>query len=304
MTTIGPHPQRVAALVLVLLAAAFGLAGCGDDDDDEADESEETATAEALTGEASPPSSGDGAWWVPAPDVTWQWQLSGEVNTSYDVEVYDIDLFDSDAELIAALQAEGRRVICYFSAGSAEDWRPDYSDFADEDVGEPLGDWEGERWVDIRSAGVRAIMLARLDLAIAKGCDGVEPDNVQSYDDDTGFDLDADDQLEFNRLIASAAHERGLAVGLKNGGGQAAELVDAYDFALNEECHEYEECEDFAPFLEAGKAVLNVEYRDSEGDARELAKDVCPRADALGLRTLILPLELDDTFRVACFEED
>jgi hypothetical protein len=237
-----------------------------------------------------------------APDATWQWQLSGEVNAGYDVDVYDIDLFDSPPALIAELHADGRRVICYFSAGSAENWREDYAAFAADDVGEPLEGWEGERWVDIRSPAVHAIMLARLDLARERGCDGVEPDNVQSFDDDTGFDLTPEDQLAFNRLIASEAHARGLAVGLKNGGQQVPELVDAYDFALNEECHEYEECADFAPFVAAGKAVFNVEYRDSDGDARDLARSVCPRANAAGLRTLILPLDLDDAFRVSCFD--
>ena len=63
-------------------------------------------------------------------------------------------------------------------------------------------------------------MLARLDLAQQRGCDGVEPDNVQSYDDDTGFELTAADQLAFNRRVADEAHARGLAVGLKNGGGR------------------------------------------------------------------------------------
>ena len=34
--------------------------------------------------------------------------------------------------------------------------------------------------------------------------------------------------------------------------------------------------------------------------ARTLAGDVCPRAQRLGLRTLILPLALDDAFRLSC----
>ena len=295
-----PGAARWSVAVTVLTLAAL-LVGCGDDADDEGDATV-AATAVAASTRAPAAQAAAGEWWRPAPDSSWQWQLSGEVNMSYDVAVYDIDLFDNDAELITELHAAGRRVICYFSAGSAENWREDFEAFAEEDVGEPLEGWEGERWVDIRSPRVHEIMLARLDLAAERGCDGVEPDNVQSYDDATGFDLTYEDQLAYNRLIASAAHARSLAVGLKNGGAQAPDLLDAYDFALNEECHEYDECEDFAPFVAAGKAVYNVEYRDSRGDALDLAESVCPRANAAGLRTLILPLELDDAFRVSCFD--
>ncbi len=58
-------------------------------------------------------------------------------------------------------------------------------------------------------------MLRRLDLAVTKGCDGVEPDNMDGYANDSGFPLTAEDQLTFNRFIANEAHRRGLAVGLK-----------------------------------------------------------------------------------------
>lgn len=70
-----------------------------------------------------------GNWYRPDLQVTWQWQLSGSVNTAYDVEIYDIDLFDSSGELIDQLQATGKKVICYFSAGSYEEWRTDEDQF-------------------------------------------------------------------------------------------------------------------------------------------------------------------------------
>jgi hypothetical protein len=40
--------------------------------------------------------------------------------------------------------------------------------------------------------------------------------------------------------------------------GQAEELVDAVDFAVNEQCSEYDECGDYKPFVTAGKPVFNV----------------------------------------------
>lgn len=242
----------------------------------------------------------EGDWYRPGVATTWQWQLLGTVNTGYDVDVYDVDLFDSPQQLIDDLHTDGRMVICYFSAGSSEDWRDDFDRFDPEDIGKQLDDWEGENWIDIRSTNVHAIMHDRLDLAVEKGCDGVEPDNVDAYDNSSGFDLSERDQLAYNRHIANEAHARGLAVGLKNDGLQAEDLVDYYDFELNEECHQYTECEDLAPFTDAGKPVFNAEYTKTVEQAEERAETICPQARAADIRTLILPLDLDDSFRVSC----
>ncbi len=229
--------------------------------------------------------------------ATWQWQLQGELNTSYDVDVYDIDLFDTPTELIASLHADGRTVICYFSAGSRENYRPDADDFAPSAIGNELDGWDNENWLDVRDASVRAVIEARLDLAAEKGCDGVEPDNVDGYMNDSGFDYTAADQLDFNRFLAEAAHARGLLVGLKNALDQVPALVGSFDFAVNEQCFEYDECDALQPFLEAGKPVFNAEYAES---LRDDHVELCAAARQRGMHTLILPLDLDDSFRVSC----
>lgn len=241
-----------------------------------------------------------GTWPRLAPDVTWHWQLDGTINTSYDVDLYDVDLWETPGATIRRLHARGVTVVCYFSAGSGESARPDHGGFAASDLGNPLDGYPSERWLDIRSQSVWKVMLARLDLAAARGCDGVEPDNVDGHTNDSGFDLTARDQLAFNRNLANEAHRRGLAVLLKNAGDQARELVAYVDGALNEECHAYGECHQLSPFADAGKPVLNAEYASSRADAMALARTVCPAAARGRLRTLLLPLGLDDAFRVAC----
>ncbi|HWM19336.1 MAG TPA: endo alpha-1,4 polygalactosaminidase, partial [Ilumatobacteraceae bacterium] len=228
---------------------------------------------------------------------TWQWQLQGVLDTSFDVDVYDIDLFDSEPSMIAGLQADGRIVVCYFSAGSYESWRPDADDLAPTALGDTLDGFEDERWLDIRDGSVRAVAEGRLDLAVDKGCDGVEPDNVDGYTNDTGFDLTGDDQVNFNRFLAGAARERGLLVGLKNDLDQIRDLVDVFDFAVNEQCHEFDECEAYAPFLEQDKPVFNAEYHQRIVDDPAA---LCVRSRDVGLRTLILPLDLDNSFRISC----
>ncbi|GAA6133607.1 endo alpha-1,4 polygalactosaminidase [Oceaniserpentilla sp. 4NH20-0058] len=236
--------------------------------------------------------------------TTWQWQLlipNGEtLNSSYNVDVYDVDLFDTSISQINALQANGRKVICYFSAGSYEHWRIDESQFPQEALGNNLDGWEGERWLDIRLSSVHEIMEARIEYAAEKQCDGVEPDNMDAYQNNSGFNLSANDQLAFNRFIANTAHEYGLSVGLKNDLDQIEELVDYYDFAVNEQCFEYDECDALIPFIDAGKPVFNAEYHDDYVSNDQNRTALCKAANALQLSTLILPLDLDDEFRYSC----
>ncbi|MES9990829.1 MAG: endo alpha-1,4 polygalactosaminidase [Candidatus Thiodiazotropha sp.] len=238
-----------------------------------------------------------GNWYRPGVDTTWAWQLQGALNTSYGVDVYDIDLFDTSAADIASLHAAGHRVICYFSAGSYESWRSDAGDFQSADLGNTLSGYADERWLDIRSSSVFTIMLDRLDLAASKGCDGVEPDNVMAYQENSGFNLTASDQLAFNRNLYNAAHQRGLAVALKNDLDQVSDLIDYVDMAVNEQCHQYSECHFLAPFISAGKPVLNAEYLASY---RDNPNTLCADALQANIRTLILSVELDDSFNFNC----
>lgn len=237
--------------------------------------------------------------WMPTAADTWQLQLTGTVNTSYPAQVFDIDLVDTPQATIDALKAQGKRVVCYFSAGSSENWRPDFKQFAAADMGKALSGWAGERWLDTRSANVRQIMQVRMDLAKSKGCDGVDPDNVDGYTNKPGFPLTAATQLDYNRFLAAQAHARGLAVGLKNDVDQVSQLATDFDFAVNEQCFQYNECASYKPFTAQGKAVFNVEYASKYKTASTRAA-LCASAQAAHLRTLVLPLNLDDAFRYAC----
>jgi len=246
------------------------------------------------------PPDTSGTWWQPGVATTWTWQLQGPLNTSYDVDVYDVDLFDTSAMEIAALQAQGRYVLCYFSAGSWEEFRPDAAAFPVDARGNTLAGYPDERWLDIRRADVFALMEARLDLALMKGCDGVEPDNVTAFTDSTCFAIDADDQLAFNRNLFNAAHARDLTVALKNDLEQIPDLVDYVDLMVNEQCFQYDECDVLDPIIAAGKPVLNAEYRKSY---RSNPGPVCDAALAADIRTLVLDVELDDSFRFSCDDD-
>lgn len=222
-----------------------------------ADAAPTTRSATATPTAKAPPETG--SVWRPPVGVAWQWQLSGAIDTTIDAPVYDIDA-DTPAATVAALHAKGRHVICYVDVGSWEPDRPDAAQFPASVKGAKMSGWN-EYWLDIRALDVlRPLISARLDTCQAKGFDAVEADNVDGYTDTTGFPLTASDQLTFNRMIAQLAHQRGLSIALKNDVDQTAALEPAFDFAINEQCFEYDECASLDPFVRAGKAVLQVEY--------------------------------------------
>jgi hypothetical protein len=205
----------------------------------------------------------DVARWNPSVGMTWQLQFSGTLNTSIDAQVYDVDLFDTSAAQVAALHAQGAKVLCYISVGSWEDWRPDADQFPASVIGNDYDGWPGEKWLDIRRINLLApILRARFDLCKANGFDGIEPDNVNGYTNNTGFPLTYGDQLKFNRWVANEAHARGLSIGLKNDNEQVADLLDYFDFAVTEDCFDQGWCADVNAFIGAGKPVFAIEYTD------------------------------------------
>jgi len=263
--------------------AALLLFGCGGGSDSINDAGGGSSSTDASLVDAPP-----GSIWTPAPGTTWQWQLTDTIDTSVDAAMYDIDLVEAPQPTIDALHALGRNVICYFSAGSYEPYRSDADMLPVSARGNELDGWPGELWLDTRDATVRNVMRSRLDLAVTKHCDGVEPDNVDGYANDSGFPLTAATQLDYNKFLAAEAHARGLSVGLKNDLDQIGDLLADFDWALNEECYQYSECALLSPFITAGKAVFHVEYGDPS-----LAATVCPTTTALGLSTLVKNLDLD-----------
>jgi len=187
----------------------------------------------AAGGGAGGQSGAPGAIWLPAASSSWQWQLTGTIDQSVVAQMFDVDLFDTPATIVASLHALGHKVVCYVSAGSYEDWRPDAAQFPAAVKGKGLDGWPGEQWLDVRQwDALRPLIEARMDLCRSKGFDGIELDNVDGYQNDTGFPLTASDQLTFNRALAASAHARGLSVGLKNDLDQVVDLVGSFDWAL------------------------------------------------------------------------
>jgi hypothetical protein len=169
--------------IFIVLGLALGLGlglTLGRDDDDDGD---------SPTPSGSPLPTPNGTLeWIPKVNDTWQIILLNPLDLAEDattvtpnVSVFDIDLFTTTSSQISTLHRLGKKVICYFSAGSYEPGRPDSGKFKEDDMGKELDGWPGERWLKLGNANVRTIMEGRVTLAREKGCDGVDPDNVDGY---------------------------------------------------------------------------------------------------------------------------
>jgi len=289
----------------IALAAALAICSCGGGGGSSAVPGPMTSPAASGSPTPSPSPSPTttptpAPWYRPAAGISWNIQLQGNLDTSYNVALYDIDLFDIPQATFAQLQARSTRVICYFSAGTYEPGRSDSGNFPSAVLGNAVQGWPGELWLDIRATSVRDIMKKRMDLARSKGCDGVDPDNVDGYTNNPGFPLTAADQLDFNRFLATEAHARGLAVALKNDLNQVTQLVGNFDMAVNEQCFEFSECGLLKPFIDAGKPVFNIEYKAAYQTDATARATLCQDSLARNFSTLVLALNLNNSLRYSC----
>jgi hypothetical protein len=226
--------------------------------------------------------------WTPPAHLTWYWQLQGTVRIE-PVEVSDIDGFATPPATVARLHARGQHVICYIDAGTWERWRPDAGRFPASVRGRRNG-WPGERWLDVRRLSVlEPIMTERFAMCARKGFDAVEPDNIDGFENGTGFPITARQQLTYDEWIAREVHSLGMAVLQKNDPEQARRLQPFFDGVLDEQCNQYSECGAFEPYLRAGKPVLNAEYK------RSLYPGFCANDRRLGISGALYALELNGT---------
>jgi len=209
-----------------------------------------------------------GTWWKPAKNATFYWDLqNAPPDNTRNVGAYDIDGWGNDAQEVSTLHAKGIKVVCYMDAGTYEPGRPDSGDFPATLKGADVQGWPGEVWLDVRQSGpnyakLQSIMLARFQVCQQKGFDAVEPDNIDSYENDPGFNTTAADQLAYNEWLATTVHGLGLAIFQKNDLDQVQTLEPYFDGILDEECNKYSECDALAPYTAAGKAAWDAEYTD------------------------------------------
>ncbi|KAJ3022923.1 UNVERIFIED_CONTAM: hypothetical protein HDU68_008858 [Siphonaria sp. JEL0065] len=308
---------------------------------------------------ADTPVARGATWYTPPQNFQWQWQIDQATipriapdvfanGTQVDLLIYDVDIEESAAE-IAKIKSWGAKVACYFEAGTWVDRRPWSSLYPKSALGFPYeAPYTDELWVNPSDPAIRDIIKNTIyPYAKARGCDMVEPDNVQGFETDsycTGWeatigpncvacksgstreyfidkkcDADYNAWLEFNKFLATEAHNQGLGVALKNNHFQAAQLVDYHDFVLSEQCTSYyctysnktvigsdifgataNDCVGYLPFLKAGKAVALTEYQSTKMTINALCKAASAFTPYGGFNSILKKPALGATPRAAC----
>ncbi len=282
--------RRSAWLLAAVLA--LGISGCGIEAflreisaTPSPDTSASSATPSPDTSPSSAASSAAAGWWHPTQGERFYLQYSGALRIPEAASVVDLDGEDTSAEQVTSLTDAGQHAVCYINAGGFENWRLDKSAFPAAVIGKPLDDWAGERWLDIRQLDVLLpIMASRMDSCAAKGFEAVDPDNMDGYGSNTGFPLRKSHTIRYMTELAKLAHQRGLAIGIKNAVETLDGVTPVIDFAVNEECREYDECQLYAPLVATGKPVFHIEY---SGDFDQVCAD-SPK----GFSTVLADLEL------------
>lgn len=168
-----------------------------------------------------------------------------------------------------ASPAAGLYNICYVNAfqaqeGAESEWDSDLllRDSSGEIVYD--GGW-GEALLDIRTAAKRDRIAAKvktwIDGCASKKFNAVEPDNLDSYDRSEGLISEANAKA-FVKSLSSYAHEKNLAMAQKNTVKfSTARAETGLDFAIAEECGEWDECGDYTEGF--GNNVIVIEYQES-----------------------------------------
>lgn len=208
------------------------------------------------------------SWWQPTADqqLRWYWQLQDDIDTSHQVDVYNIDI-DTPPHIINTLKARGVRLICYFSVGTVELFRSDTAEFPQAIIGDSYPGYSDERWLDVsRYPLFSTVITDRLDRCAAKGFDGVEGDNLDAFNANTGFEITQQASVDYVSWLAAESHKRGLAFGLKNAETIAPEVIHQVDWMITENCVVDEWCAEAALFVEHNKPVFMAEYKELLSD--------------------------------------
>ncbi|MFD7325768.1 endo alpha-1,4 polygalactosaminidase [Streptomyces sp. NPDC059875] len=229
------------------------------------------ATAVGCTSTGDPQGAGDsvpssrppsGKVTPPEPHVGFDYQIGGPYPPPPGVRAVSRDR--------TVKPAAGLYNICYVNAFQAQPdatdwWQTHHPDLLLRNATGVLvmdKDW-GEALLDVSTPAKRerlaAIVGEWIDGCAAAGYQAVEADNLDSYERSEGR-LTAEHDLAFARLLVVRAHAAGLAIGQKNAAGLATKGRSlGFDFAVAEECGEYDECGPYATAFD--NRVLVIEYQ-------------------------------------------
>ena len=210
-----------------------------------------------------------------------------------DAAIAGTDNFVYATGAVRALHAKGNHAIGYVDAGDAEDYRPDFQQYVNFNaacsgclIGNPYAGFTNEYMLNINNDQgqadfIRKMIQARTDRVAANSFDAVEYDVVSNFENHSGFKITYETQVKFNVSLTEIAHADGLSAPLKSDVDQAKDraLQKAFDFVIDEQCWQYDQCQDYAAWQSAGKSILNVEYKLKPSE-------FCPQANAMNFNSI------------------
>ena len=226
----------------------------------------------ALFGTACSSASSASAVSVTLPPVNGQfdYQIGGPYTPLSSVAIVDRDR--------SVAPVSGKYNICYVNAfqtqpGEASFWTGSHSDLLLKNkngsyVIDP--DWPDEYILDTSTAAKRTaiatIVNGWIDGCASAGYQAIEPDNLDSWTRSKNL-LTQANNVAMATLLAKEAHLKGLAIAQKNTSdlGSSGKTSVGFDFAIAEECQEYEECGSYTDVF--GKNVIEIEYTDNPRSA-------------------------------------
>ena len=221
--------------------------------------------------------SGSGSWPALRSGYSWSnlaWGFS-DGGSFVDKDYSKIISIDTDYTNVnvTKLHDNNQLIQCYLSIGTVEPWRPNYN--ATEWTGVTLGkmtDWN-EFWIDIRKSDlVVPIIQKRIDILKLFGCDILEPDNMDCYDNidcyskmtptiTRNYVMTA--QIKYVNLIANYTHSIGMSIVVKNSVDIIPQIYNNFDGVVIENCIKYDECDIYKKyFVDNNKVALAVEYNN------------------------------------------
>jgi hypothetical protein len=259
-----------------------------------------SSSSGSSSGSSGGPPPEAGAVWQPAATapIHFHWMIGGfttaDILTGQDGQVvYDIDGEGASASDVAAIHAAGAIAVCYVDVGTLEMGRSDYSEFPASVIGPAVQGWPGENWLLVTAANqsiILPLMKARFqNWCLAKGFDAIEPDNLDGWTNISN--ITETDNVAYDLAVGKLANALPLSIGLKNvmtdlDASQYPSFLAEFQWALNEQCYEYSECDTYTAagsFLPAGKAVFDVEYNVSP---------TCSNADSAHINAQLTDLDL------------
>lgn len=205
--------------------------------------------------------------WAPPPaNASFDYQIGAPYTPPAGVTVVSRD-HDASA-------ASGLYNICYVNAFQAQTdaaswWKSNHPDLLLHDAKGNLvidRDWN-EILLDFSTAAKRAalttIVGGWIDGCAGKGFKGMEPDNLDSWTRSKNL-LTESQAVAYAASLVSYAHGKGLAVAQKNTAdlSTASARQAGFDFAVAEECADFDECQNFTATY--GNHVIVIEYTKSQ----------------------------------------